>query len=47
MHGPLGVPVVVGANGISRVVEIPLAENELAQLTSISRRLSEEVRGWL
>ena len=47
MRGPLGVPVVVGANGISRVVEIPLADAELAQLTSISRRLHEQVRAWM
>ena len=44
LHGPLGVPVVVGANGISRVVEIPLAEAELAQLEAISRRLDTQVR---
>ena len=44
MHGPLGVPVVVGANGISRVVEIPLADAELAQLRVISRRLDDQVK---
>ncbi len=37
MHGPLGVPVVAGANGISRVVEIPLDDAEHAQLAAISQ----------
>ena len=44
MHGPFGVPVVVGANGISRVVEIPLAEAEHTQLAAISRRLHDQVQ---
>ncbi len=47
MHGPLGVPVVAGANGISRVVEIPLTDQELARLTAISHRMQEQVKGWM
>ena len=47
MHGPLGVPVVAGANGISRVVEIPLDDAEHAQLAAISRRLTAQVQTWM
>ncbi len=47
LHGPLGVPVVAGANGISRVVEIPLADQELDRLGAISRRMQEQVGGWM
>ena len=44
---PLGVPVVAGTNGISRVVEIPLTDQELARLTAISRRMQEQVKSWM
>ena len=47
MHGPLGVPVVAGANGISRVVEIPLDDAEHAQLAAISQRLTAQVQTWM
>ena len=47
LHGPLGVPVVAGANGISRVVEIPLTEQELLRLSAISRRLDGQVKSWM
>ena len=47
MHGPLGVPVVAGANGISRVVEIPLTDQEHACLEAISRRMQTQVDGWM
>ncbi len=47
MHGPLGVPVVAGANGISRVVEIPLTDQEHDRLASISRRMQEQVGSWM
>ena len=47
MHGPLGVPVVAGTNGISRVVEIPLTDQEHSRLTAISRRLQEQVGTWM
>ena len=47
LHGPLGVPVVAGANGISRVVEIPLTDREHARMAAISRRLQEQVGGWM
>ena len=47
LHGPLGVPVVAGTNGISRVVEIPLTDREHARMADISRRLQEQVGGWM
>ena len=47
LEGPLGVPVVVGAGGISRVVPIPLADAAHAQLESISKRLHQQVRTWM
>ena len=47
LQGPLGVPVVVGGGGISRVVEIPLTDDEHAQLETISRRLHRQVQGWM
>ena len=47
MHGPLGVPVVAGTNGISRVVEIPLTDQEHAQLSDISRGVQQHVRTWM
>ena len=47
MHGVLGVPVVAGATGISRVVEIPLPDPEHARLAAISRRMQEQVAGWM
>ncbi len=47
MRGPLGVPVVAGANGISRVVEIPLDDAEYSQLAAISQRLTTQVQTWM
>ena len=47
MEGPLGVPVVVGAGGISRVVESPLTDDEHSQLAAISRRLHGQVQTWM
>ena len=47
MEGPLGVPVVVGAQGISRVVEIPLSDSEHAQLSAISKSVRRQVRTWM
>ncbi len=47
LEGPLGVPVVVGAGGISRVVEIPLADAEHEQLATISRRIHKQVQNWM
>ena len=47
MHGVLGVPVVAGANGISRVVEIPLTDPEHARLADISRRMQRQVGDWM
>ena len=47
MQGPLGVPVVAGANGISRVVEIPLSDSELAQLAAISKTVQRQVQDWM
>ena len=47
LRGPLGVPVVAGMNGISRVVEIPLTDRELARMEAVSHRLQEQVEGWM
>ena len=47
MEGPLGVPVVAGANGISRVVEIPLSDSEHAQLSAISKSVRRQVQTWM
>ncbi len=47
LEGPLGVPVVVGAGGISRVVPIPLTDAEHEQLTTISRRIDRQVQSWM
>ena len=47
LEGPLGVPVVVGAGGISRVVEIPLADTEYGQLAAVSQRLHAQVKPWM
>ena len=47
MSGPLGVPVVAGTNGISRVVEIPLSDSEHAQLTEISKSVQQQVQTWM
>ena len=47
LEGPLGVPVVAGANGISRVVEIPLSDSEHAQLTTISKSVRRQVQDWM
>ncbi len=47
LEGPLGVPVVAGPGGISRVVEIPLTDAEHAQLATISRRLHLQVQTWM
>lgn len=47
LRGPLGVPVVAGMNGISRVVEIPLTDREHARLEEISHRLQEQVGSWM
>ena len=47
LEGPLGVPVVVGPGGISRVVEIPLTDAEHSQLAMISHRLHRQVKSWM
>ena len=47
LEGPLGVPVVAGATGISRVVEIPLSDPEHAQLTTISKSVRRQVQDWM
>jgi malate/lactate dehydrogenase len=38
---------VAGANGISRVVEIPLSNAERTQLTDISKAVQQQVQGWM
>lgn len=47
LSGPLGVPVIVGTEGISRVVEIPLSGEELFQIQTISRGINERVAEWM
>lgn len=47
LEGPLGVPVVVGPRGISRVVEIPLTDAEHGQLAMISQRVQQQVKTWM
>ncbi len=47
LSGPLGVPVIVGSEGISRVVEIPLSEEEKFQIETISMGVNERVTGWM
>jgi malate dehydrogenase len=47
LSGPLGVPVVIGSYGISQVVQIPLAEQELARLTAVSQTVNDKVKRWM
>ncbi len=47
LRGPLGVPVVVGAGGVSRVVPIPLTDAEHTQLAEVSRRVHQNVQTWM
>lgn len=47
LSGPLGVPVIVGTEGISRVVDIPLSDDELEQIRGISRGVNERVASWM
>lgn len=47
LSGPLGVPVIVGPEGISSVVEIPLSAEELFQIQTISRGINERVTAWM
>lgn len=47
LRGPLGVPVLVGPAGISRVVEIPLTEPEYRRLAAVSAQVNKQVDGWM
>lgn len=47
LSGPMGVPVLVGPAGISRVVEIPLTEPEYRRIEAISAQLNKQVDGWM
>lgn len=47
LHGPLGVPVIVGPNGIQRVFEIPLESDELATIRAINQSVNERMKNWL
>ena len=47
LAGPLGVPLVLGTGGISRVVPIPLADAEHAQLADASKHIHRNVQTWM
>lgn len=47
MTGPLGVPVIAGPDGIRRVVEIPLADDERTALGAIAQNLSARTAEWM
>lgn len=46
LRGPLGVPVIVGPGGISRVVEIPLSGAEHERINAISAQVNKQVDEW-
>ena len=39
----MGVPIIVGANGVERVVEIPLTEDERAALQKSAALVREQI----
>lgn len=47
LSGPLGVPVIVGSEGIASVVEIPLSDDETGQIETISREVNARVEEWM
>jgi malate dehydrogenase len=47
LSGPLGVPIIAGPAGVTRVVEIPLTSGEREQVKGISARVNGKVDGWL
>lgn len=47
LHGPLGVPLMVGGASGVRVLEIPLCANETEHLLRTSQRINSKVQGWL
>lgn len=47
LRGPLGVPVIVGPNGVHSVVEIPLTNREQAQVSRISASINAKIAEWL
>lgn len=44
LTGPLGVPVIVGQEGIRRIVEIPLTDTERQRMQSIAAHVNAKVR---
>lgn len=46
LTGPLGVPVIVGPEGIRRIVEIPLTEQEHLRMTKIATEVNTKVGVW-
>ncbi|HEX8463778.1 MAG TPA: hypothetical protein VF627_04100 [Abditibacterium sp.] len=47
LDGPLGVPVIVGPSGITRIVEIPLNAEERRQIQTISHSVQQKVEKWM
>ena len=45
--GPLGVPVLVGPDGIRRVVEIPLTDHERARFLSVAEAVNGRIGRWM
>lgn len=46
LHGVLGVPVIVGPGGISRVVEVPLTDAEHDRIVAVSSHVNRQVDEW-
>lgn len=47
VHGPLGVPVLVGPDGIRRVVELPLTDDERARFSAVTETVNGRINGWM
>lgn len=47
LRGTLGVPVIIGPQGVSRVVEVPLLETELRRLREVSAQVNSRIDHWM
>ncbi|MDX1932207.1 MAG: hypothetical protein SFU56_06355 [Capsulimonadales bacterium] len=47
LKGPLGVPIIVGPQGVLRVVETPVTSDELQRLTAVSRTVAGHIDHWM
>ena len=45
--GTLGVPIIVSARGVQRVVEIPLTAPEMERIAQISQDVNHKLDGWM